>query len=61
MTTEERELHNRRIDAEIMKLLSETSKLNAETSKLTTENRWYLLVIGSASTLAIVAVARLFL
>ncbi len=61
MTTEERELQNWRIDAEIAKLLSESSKLNAETAKLTTENRWYLLVIGSASTLAIVAVAKLFL
>ena len=61
MTQEERDMHNRRVDAEIMKLVSETSKLNAETAKLTTENRWYLLVIGSAATLAIVAVAKLFL
>lgn len=61
MTPEEREQHNRRVDAEIMKLVAETSKLNSESAKLATENRWYLLVIGSAATLAIVAVAKLFL
>jgi hypothetical protein len=61
MTPEEREQHNRRVDAEIMKLVAETSKLNAESAKPGTENRWYLLVIGSAATLAIVAVAKLFL
>ena len=61
MTPEEREQHNRRVDAEIMKLVAETSKLNSESAKLANENRWYLLVIGSAATLAIVAVAKLFL
>ncbi len=61
MTEEERRVHMQRMDAEIVKLAAETAKLNAEAAKLSTENRWYLMVIGSASTLAIVAVARLFL
>jgi len=44
----------RKIDAEIAKLYAETSKINSE-------NRWYLLVIGSGATLAIVAIVKLFL
>jgi len=29
--------------------------------KIATENRWYLLVVGSGVTLAIVAIVKLFL
>lgn len=54
MTPAERETHLRKIDAEIAKLLAETSKINAET-------RWYAAVIASSVTLAIVAVVKLFL
>ena len=50
-----------KIKAEIASLNATTTKLHAETQKLNTENRWYLLVVGSGATLAIVAFARLFL
>ncbi|WP_299878292.1 hypothetical protein [uncultured Sulfitobacter sp.] len=54
MTMEEREQLNRRMDAEIGKLIAETAKINSE-------NRWYPFVVGSGVTLAIVAIAKLFL
>jgi len=50
-----------KIEAEIATLNATTMKLHAETQKINTENRWYLLVVGSGATLAIVAFARLFL
>lgn len=57
MTEEEKkewDLKLRKIDAEI-------SNLNAGTAKLTTENRWYIAVVASGATLAIVAIVKLFL
>ncbi|MFC3530258.1 hypothetical protein ACFOMH_18975 [Paracoccus mangrovi] len=58
----------RKFDTEIAQLAANTAKLNAETAKLlaettklSTENRWYLLVVGSGATLAIVAIAKLFI
>ncbi len=68
MTDKEFDLHLRQIDATIAnlnastaKLTAENEKLIAETAKISTENRWYLLVVGSGATLAIVAIAKLFL
>ena len=55
------EAEARKTDAEIANLLATTAKLNAETQKLQTENRWYVAVVASGATLAIVAVAKLFL
>ena len=43
------------------KMQAEIGKLMAETSKVTDENRWYPFVIGSGMTLAIVAAVKLFL
>ncbi len=43
------------------KMRAEISKLMAETAKINTENRWYIAVVASGATLAIVAVAKLFL
>lgn len=54
MTDQERELHFKKIDAEIAKLIAETAKINSE-------NRYYPLVAGSGFTLAIVAIVKLFL
>ena len=54
MTDEDQKLSDDKARAEIAKLIAETAKIN-------TENRWYLLVVGSAATLAIVAVVKLFL
>jgi len=54
MTAEEREQLRQKMDAEIGKLI-------AETAKITSENRWYPFVVGSGVTLAIVALAKLFL
>lgn len=54
MTNAEQSLADDKMRAEIAKLIAETAKIN-------TENRWYLMVIGSGATLAIVAVAKLFL
>ncbi len=48
-------------DIKLRKIDAEISKLNAETDKLSSENRYYPLVIGSGATLAIVAIAKLFL
>jgi cellobiose-specific phosphotransferase system component IIC len=50
-----------KLEAEIANLNAMTAKLHAETTKLNTENRWYLLIVGSGATLAIVAFAGLFL
>ena len=57
MTDQEKQewdLRMRKLDAEIANLYAETTKIN-------TENRWYLLVVGSGATLAIVAIVKLFL
>ncbi|MEM9098082.1 MAG: hypothetical protein AAGC79_06100 [Pseudomonadota bacterium] len=43
------------------KMRAEIGKLMAETAKINTENRWYLMVVGSGVTLAIVAIVKLFL
>ncbi len=55
------EAEAQKMDAEIANLNALTTKLQAETMKLQTETRWYLLVVGSGATLAIVAVTKLFL
>ncbi|SEA58881.1 hypothetical protein [Rubrimonas cliftonensis] len=54
MTEREQALSDDKMRAEIAKLLAETSKINSE-------NRWYPLVVGSGATLAIVAIAKVFL
>ena len=54
MTVQERDNLNRKMDAEISKLIAETAKINSE-------NRWYPFVVGSGVTLAIVAIVKLFL
>lgn len=57
MTDEETALRAtslRTMDAEIAKLIAETSKINSK-------GRWYPAVVGSGITLAIVATAKLFL
>ena len=68
MTKEETQIEDNKIRAEIAnlnalstKLAAETYKLNAEGAKINTENRWYLAVVASGATLAIVAIAKLFL
>jgi len=43
------------------KIQAEIAKLIAETSKINSENKWYPLIVGASATLAIVAVAKLFL
>jgi len=43
------------------KIQTEIAKLIAETSKINRENQWYPLIVGSTATLAIVAIAKLFL
>ena len=43
-----------KIPAEIAKLITETWKIN-------NENKWYPLIVGASTTLAIVAVVKLFL
>ncbi|MDF0603281.1 hypothetical protein P1J78_21305 [Psychromarinibacter sp. C21-152] len=53
MTDEERRLNLNRMEAEIAKLIAETSKINSE-------NRWYPMVVASGLTLALVAIVKLF-
>lgn len=43
------------------KIQAEIAKLIAETSKINNENRWYPMIVGASATLAIVAVVKLFL
>lgn len=43
------------------KIQAEIAKLMAETSKINSENRWYPVVVGASATLAIVAVVKIFL
>jgi hypothetical protein len=47
-------LNEQKIQAEIAKLMAETAKLNKEI-------RWYEIVIVSAATLTVVAIAKLFI
>jgi len=61
MTEAEQTLSDDSMRAEIANLNALTTKLQAETTKLNAESRWYLLVVGSGATLAIVAIAKLFL
>lgn len=44
-----------KIQAEIAKLMAETSKINSE------NNKWYPLIVEASATLAIVAVVKFFL
>ena len=48
-------------DAEIAKLIAEAGKLNAETAKLNRETVFYPIIVTATFTLAVVAVAKLFL
>ena len=43
------------------KIQAEIAKLIAETSKINRENKWYPVIVGASATLAIVAVAKIFL
>ena len=45
---------SKKVDAEIAKLIAQTSRLNSE-------NRYYPIIVTATATLAIVAVAKLFL
>lgn len=68
MTREEQNIADDKMRADIALALeqaglalAQASKTRAETAKIKTEDRWYLLVVGSGATLAIVAIAKLFL
>ena len=50
-----------KMSAEIAKMSAETANIFAQTIKLNKQNQWYLPVVGSAATLAILAVAKIFL
>lgn len=47
-------------EIQIEKIRAEINKLMAETVKIQSENRWYPFVIGSAVTIAIAAILKLF-
>jgi hypothetical protein len=47
--------------AMVQKLMAESRKLDTENRKLGAEHRWYPAIIASTATLAIVAIAKLFL
>lgn len=61
MTEEELQQRRERHDIEMIKLRAEVDKMFEETAKTRKEARWYELVIASGATLAIVAIAKLFL
>ncbi|MFK5880107.1 MAG: hypothetical protein QM478_11520 [Flavobacteriaceae bacterium] len=52
-TQEDLDRHNK-IQAEIGKLMAETSKINKE-------NQWYIAIVTSTVVLAIVAIVKVFL
>jgi len=47
-------------EIEIVKINAEIAHLNAQTAKYTKELRWYEVALIIAATLALVAVAKLF-
>lgn len=51
----------KKIDAEIADLNALGAKLRAETARINAEARWYLAVVGSGATLAILVAAKFFL
>ena len=54
MTRHEQALADDKMRAEIAKLIAETAKIN-------TENQWYVAIVASTATLAVVALVKLFL
>ncbi len=54
MTNQEIALHDQKMRAEIAKLTAEAAKINKEKD-------WYVAIVASTATLAIVAIAKLFL
>ena len=54
MTSQDQVLTDDKMRAEIAKMMAETAKINSE-------NRYYPVVITASATLAIVAIAKLFL
>jgi hypothetical protein len=42
-------------------MMAHTQKLSRESEKIASENKYYPLLVGSGSTLAIVAIVKLFL
>lgn len=52
---------SKKVDAEIANLIAETGKMNAETARLNGDNRYYPIIVTATATLAIMAVAKLFL
>ena len=55
------ELFCQKVRAETAKVFVEIEKMRAENAKMQTENQWYLAIVASTMTLAIVAVTKLFL
>ncbi len=55
------DLKLRKMDAQIAHYYTSIEKMSAETDKFRTENRWYIAVVASGATLAIVAIVKLFL
>jgi len=71
MTQADQQLADDKMRAEIAKLMAEVghtdeklraevSKLVAETRKISRETDWYIAIVASTMTLAIVAVVKLF-
>ncbi|MFA8386848.1 MAG: hypothetical protein ACEPO2_14580 [Pelagibaca sp.] len=54
MTQDQQTIADDKVRAEIAKLVAETAKINKE-------NQWYVAIVASTATLAIVAVVKLFL
>ena len=54
-------LRHDKILAEIDNLMAQSRKLGAETSKINKENQWYIAIVASTVTLAIVAIVKIFL
>lgn len=55
------ENQSKKFDAEIARIFADIEKTRSETNKINKENQWYLAIVVSTATLAIVAVVKLFL
>ena len=57
----EQQLNHEKIQAEIANLTAQSIKAGAETAKVNKDIKWYEIIITVTATLAIAAIAKIFL
>ena len=61
MTVNQEDLQIEKLRTEINKMIAETAKANEDARKTRKETQWYEVIIIVSVTLAVVAIAKLFL